>query len=207
MRNAGLRGVGRRPAELLEGHFLTGHRLHDVGTGDEHVRRPLDHEHEVGHRRRIDGPSRARTHDQAELRDHSRALDVPPEDLGVAGERDHALLDPSAPGVVDPDQGAAELRGEIHDLADLLGEDLAQGTSENREVLREGKHFPAEDRSVSGDNGIPVGTALEHSEARLAMSDVAVELEERTRIEQFLHPLAREQLSLLALARNRLFAA
>jgi hypothetical protein len=39
------------------------------------------------------------------------------------------------------------------------------------------------------------------------MTDVAVELDERARVEQLLGTLAREQLPLLALLRDRLFTA
>ena len=58
--DAGLRGVAHRPAELLQRDVLAGHRLHDVGAGDEHVRRLADHEDEVGHRRRVHGAAGAR---------------------------------------------------------------------------------------------------------------------------------------------------
>src|SRR5437667_7998052 len=119
-------------------------------------------------------------------------MDVSPEDLGVTGERDHALLNSSASGIVDPDQRAAELQSEIHHLADLLGEDLAQGAAEDGEVLREDKDLPAEDRSVAGDHGVPVRPPLQHPEARLTMSDIAVELEEGAWIEQSFHPFARQ---------------
>ncbi len=60
-------------------------------------------EDEVGHRRRVDRAAGARAHDQADLRDHAGAADVAEEDVAVGAERDHALLDPRAAGVVDPD--------------------------------------------------------------------------------------------------------
>ena len=83
----------------------------------------------------------ARAHDEADLRHDARRLDVPPEDLGVAGERHDTLLDARAPGVVDADHRTAELHGEIHHLADLLGEDLREAAAEDREVLEKTKTF------------------------------------------------------------------
>ena len=109
VRDARLRGVRRRAAELLERDLLAGHGLHDVGAGDEHVRRALGHQHEVGDRRRVDGAAGARPHHERELRHDPGGLDVAPEDLGVAGERDDALLDPRPARVVDPDHRAAVL--------------------------------------------------------------------------------------------------
>ena len=82
--DAGLGRMRRRAPELLERHVLAGHGLHDVGPGDEHVRRLLDHEHEVGDRRRVHGPAGARPHHERDLRDDTRSLDVAPEDLRVA---------------------------------------------------------------------------------------------------------------------------
>ena len=49
--------------------LLARHRLDDVGAGDEHVRRALDHEDEVGDRGRVHGAAGARPHDEADLRD------------------------------------------------------------------------------------------------------------------------------------------
>ena len=72
--------------------------------------RLLDHEDEVGHGRRVDGAAGGRAHDEADLRDDAGRLDVAPEDLRVAAERDDALLDPRAARVVDPDQRAAVLQ-------------------------------------------------------------------------------------------------
>ena len=207
LRDAGLRRMRRRSAELLEAHLLAGHRLHHVGTGDEHVRRPLDHEHEVGHRRRVDRAARRRPHDEADLRDDAGGLDVPPEDLRVAGERDDSLLDPRAARVVDADQRAAELRREVHHLADLLGERLRQAAAEDREVLREDEDLAAEDRPVAGDDRVPVRPPIHHPEERIPVAHVAVELDERARIEQLLRALAGEQLALLTLPRDRLLAA
>ena len=149
MRDAGLLGVRGRAAELLLRHLLARHRLHDVGAGDEHVRAALRHQDEVGDRRRVDGSAGARPEHERELRHDPGGLDVPPEDLRVAGERDDALLDPRSARVVDPDHRAAVLDGEIHHLADLLREDLGERAAEDGEVLAEDEDLAAEDRRRS----------------------------------------------------------
>ena len=155
---------------------------------------------EVGDRGRVDGASGARPHDERDLRDDARRLHVAPEDLRVARERHDTLLDPRTARVVDPDDRAAVLHGEIHDLADLLGEDLRQRPAEHGEVLREDEHLAAEDRPVAGDDGVAPRPVLAHVELDLAVTDEAVELDERARIEELLEPLAREELPALALA-------
>src|SRR5207302_2848149 len=98
----------------------------------------------------------------------------------VARERDDAFLDPSAAGVVDPDHGAAVLGRHVHDLADLLGEHLAQRAAEDGEVLAQDEDAAAEDSSVARDDRAAVRAPLEHPEVRLAVTHVAVELDERS---------------------------
>ena len=69
--HAALGGVRDGPAKLLGGHFLVRHRLDHLGARDKHVGAVFDHEDEVGHRWRVDRPAGARTHDQADLRNHA----------------------------------------------------------------------------------------------------------------------------------------
>ena len=203
MGDTGLRRMSAGAAELLEGDVLAGHGLHDVGPGDEHVRRPLGHQHEVGHRRRVHRAAGAGTEDERELWDHAGCLDVAPEDLGVSSERDNAFLDSRATRVVDPDHRAPDLDGHVHDLADLLGEHLRERAAEDREVLGEHADGAAEDRSVAGDDGVAERPVLAHPEFDLAVLDEPVELDERARVEQQLDPLAGEELAVLTLPRDR----
>ena len=194
-------------AELLERDLLARDRLHDVGAGDEHVRARLRHQHEVGDRGRVDGAAGGRAEHERELRDHARGLDVAPEDLRVAGERDDALLDPRPARVVDPDHRAPVLQGHVHHLADLLGEDLGQRAAEDGEVLREDEDLAAEDLAVAGHDRVAVRPVRHRVEVGVAVADVAVELDERARVEQLLDPLAGEQLPPLPLPCDRLLVA
>ena len=195
--------VGHRAAELLEGRLLAGDGLDHVGARDEHVRGLLHHEDEVGHRRRVDGAARAGAHDHADLRDHAGALDVADEHVAVGAERDDALLDPRAAGVVDADHGAADLGREVHDLAHLLRHHLAQRAAEDGEVLAEDAHRPAVDRAVAGDHRVAPGPLLLHVELVGPVADEGVELPERARVEQLLDPLAGGQLALRVLLLDR----
>ena len=69
--------------ELLEAHLFAGHRLHDVGAGDEHVRRLAHHEDEVGHRRPVHRATGTRAQDDADLRDDTRRLHIAVEDAAI----------------------------------------------------------------------------------------------------------------------------
>src|SRR4029077_21114987 len=110
--------------ELVEGHLLAGRYPHHLRPGDEHVAEVLDHEDEVGDRRRVNRAAGGGTGDHGELWHDPRGLNVPVKDIGIAGQADDTLLDAGAAGVVDPDAGPAGAHRQIHDLADFLGEDL-----------------------------------------------------------------------------------
>ena len=108
-----LGGVRVGPAERLHRHLFPGHGLHDVGAGDEHLAGALGHDHEVGDRGRVDGPAGARTEHEGDLRDDARQEHVPEEDLAVAAEAHHALLDPGAARVVQADDRHARPCGAV----------------------------------------------------------------------------------------------
>ena len=163
----------------------------------------LDHEDEVGHRRRVDGAAGARAHDHADLRDHSGALDVADEDVAVGAERDDALLDPGAAGVVEADHRRADLGGEVHHLDHLLGHHLAERAAEDGEVLAEDEDGAAVDLAVAGDHGVAPGPVLVHLEVGGAVTDEGVELLEGARVEQLLDPLAGGHLALGVLLLDR----
>jgi hypothetical protein len=191
--------VRHRAAERLEVHLLARDRLDDVGARDEHVRRLLHHEDEVGDRGGVDRAARARAHDQADLRDHARALDVAHEDVAVGAERDDALLDAGAARVVDADHGAADLGRQVHDLAHLLAHDLAERAAEDREVLAEDADAAAVDRAVAGDDRVAPGPVLLHVELVRAVAHERVDLLERAGVQQLLDALARRVLAALVL--------
>ena len=113
-------------AELLEFDVLACDALDDLRAGDEHVRGLVDHHDEVGDRGGVHRAAGAWAEDQRDLRDDARGLHIASEDLAVLRERDHAFLDACAARVVEPDDRATGLHGEVHDLDDLLAEDFAE---------------------------------------------------------------------------------
>ena len=194
-------------AELLVGHVLVGDGLHHVRPGHEHVGRVLHHEDEVGHGRRIDGAAGARPHDQRHLRHHAGGQHIALEHVGIAGQRGDPFLDAGAAGVVDADDGRADLHGLVHDLADLLGMGLAERAAEDREVLAEDEHQPAVDGAMAGDHAVAGDALLAHAEIGRAMLDEHVPLFEGVGIEQELEALARAQLALGVLGLDPALAA
>ena len=195
MRDPAPAGVHRRAAQRLGVHDLVRHGAHDVGAGDEHVARPLDHHGEVGHRGRVDRSARARPEDHRDLGHDARGEDVAQEDLRVAAERRDALLDPRTAGVVEPDDRCPDLHREIHDLADLLGVRLGQRAAEDREVLAVDEHQATVDGAVTRDHAVAEDALPVEPELRRAVRDERVELDERVRVQQQVQSFARRQLA------------
>nr|BFE86559.1 hypothetical protein GCM10020093_091600 [Planobispora longispora] len=111
-------------------------------------------------------------------------MHVPLEDLGVEAEGDDALLDAGPAGVVDAHHRAAGLERVVHDLDDLLAEDLAQRPAEHREVLREDRHRAAVDRAVPGHHAVAVRALALQAEARGPVPGQRVELHEAVGVQE-----------------------
>jgi hypothetical protein len=59
-------------AKLFLGNRLVSDGLDDLRASNEHVARVLNHKDEIGERRRVNGTTSARTHDQGDLRNDAR---------------------------------------------------------------------------------------------------------------------------------------
>ena len=114
--HSGLGGVCLGTSKLLLGDLLLGNSLDHIRASDKHVRGVLDHEGEISDGRRVHGATGTGAHDNRELWDHPRGVHIALEDLCVAGERLHTLLDTGASRIVEPDHGGSHEHGLVHDL-------------------------------------------------------------------------------------------
>ena len=194
------RVVRHGAAQRFLGDVFMGDGLDDVGTGDEHVAGVVHHEDEIGDGGRVDRAARARAHDGGDLRHHAAGQRVAQEDVGVAGERDHAFLDARAAGIVEADHGRAGLQREVHDLADLLRVGFGERAAEDGEILREDVDQAAVDAAVAGDEAVAGDDLLLHAEIAAAVRDQLVEFLEGALVEQQFDALARGELAFLVLA-------
>eukprot|EP00966_Prymnesium_polylepis_P028376 656799-Prymnesium_polylepis.1 len=113
-----------------------------------------------------------------------------------------AHLDARASGVVEADDGRADLECLIHDFADLFGVRLAQRAAEHREVLREDEDAPPVDLAVARHDTVSRRLIVLHTEVDAAVGLEHVVLAECPWVKQQLQPLARRQLSLAVLRFN-----
>ncbi len=188
-------GMNLRAAQTLEVDLLVRHRLHHLRPSHEHVGGPVDHIDEVGDRRRVDGATRTRSQNRADLGHDTRGLSVSPEDLRVPAQRRHPFLNPRAARVVEPDNRAPSLHRQVHHLADLLRVRFGQRTAEHGEVLRKHAHVAAVDPAVPGDD--PIAQELLVGQPKLvgAMRHEAVELPEGSFVQQQIESFAGRELA------------
>ena len=95
-----------------------------------------------------------------------------------------------------PTTGQPVFMREVHDLADLLAEDLAERPAEDGEVLAEDADLAAVHGAVAGDDAVAVRAAVLHVEVVGAVSGQGVDLDERTLVEQRRDAFARRHLAL-----------
>ena len=122
-------------AKVFHAHHLVGDGLHHLGTGDEHIAGVLGHHDEVSEGGRIDRTAGAGTEDGGDLRNDTAGEDVALENLSVAGEAVHPLLDTGTARVVETDDRCAHLHGLVEHLANLVGDGFGKRTAGNGEVL------------------------------------------------------------------------
>ena len=207
MRHAAGGVVRRRAAQRFFGDVLMRHGLDDVGAGDEHVAGLVHHENEIGERGRIHRAARARAHDGGDLRDHAARKRIAQEDIGVAGERQHAFLDARAARIVQADDGRAGLERQVHDLDDLLRVGFRERTAEDREILREDIGRAAVDQAVAGDEAVAVDDLFLHAEVVATVADQLVGFLEGAFIEQQVDAFARGEFAFGVLAGAALVSA
>ncbi len=197
-------GVGA--AEGVGGDLLAGHLLDDLRPGDEHLGLArLDDE--VGEGGRVGGAAGAGAADERDLRHGAGEHDVGVEDAAVAGQRVDALLNAGAAGVVDEDERAAALEGQLHHVGDLEGVDLAGGAAEDGEVLAGEVDEPAVDGGGAGDDAVGGDLLAGQAEVDLAVLGEQADLLEAARIDEGVDALAGGELALLLLLGQALGAA
>ena len=75
-----------RPAETFFRYVFMSDRLYHIRAGNEHVTRPIDHEHEVSECGRINRSPCARSHYCGNLRDDPAREGVTEEDVGISSQ-------------------------------------------------------------------------------------------------------------------------
>ncbi len=197
--HARLRAVGGCTAEVFETDHFVGDRLDDLGTGDEHVGRLVDHDDEIRDGRRVHGTACTRPHDDRNLRDDAGSSDVAEENLGVGTEGRHAFLDASAAGIVHANDGTTGLQRHVEHLADLEAVHLTQGAAVDGEILSESKHFSPVDGAMTGDHAVAGNDVLVHVKIPTAVFNQRIDLLETAVVKEEFKSLSSRHLAAVVL--------
>ncbi len=184
MGDAAFGGVGQGAAQLLMGNLLARHRFDNVGASDIHLAGAPHHEGEIGDGRGVYGSSSGGPHDDGDLRDDARGQGVSLEDLAVSRQAVYPFLNAGATGIVETYCRGTVFHGQVHDLADLLGNCLRQGAAHDGEILGEDKDRSTAYSSVTGYNGIAGVPTLCQTEIRSPVQDKGVQLFEGARVQK-----------------------
>ena len=155
----------------------------------------FDHHVEVGDGRTINRTTGARSHDAADLRNHTARERVAQKDIGVTTETDYTLLNARAARIVESDNRRANLHRQIHYLANLFRVSFRKGAAKNSEVLSKDKDVATIDQAMTGDHAVARIDLLVETEVFRAMHDELIELFKRAFVQQELNPFARSHLS------------
>ena len=188
-------GVGCRAAQVFVGHLFAGDGFDHVGAGDVHLAGAPDHEDEISDGRGIHRAAGRRADDHRYLGDDPRIHGVAQEDIAVGGQAGHALLYPSAAGVVQPDHGAAGFHREVQYLADFLAHGLGKGAAHHGEILGEGEDLAALHLPVAGDHGVAQNLAVGQAEVGGPVGDEGVKFLECPFVHEQVQALAGGELS------------
>ena len=205
--HTGLGVVGHGAADLLAGHVLSRHRLDDCGARDVHDAHFVDHKNEVCQRGAVHRPSGAGTGNDGNLGHHAGRQHVTEEDVAVSRQGVHGLLDASAAGIVDADDGSSVLHRQVHDLADFSSVHLPQRSPHDGEILAVDVHDTAVDGAVARHHAVSGENGLLQSEVRAAVLHEFVDLRKASLVQQFFNALPGRELALLMLLGNGLFSA
>ena len=169
-----------RPSQIFFADFFLCHALHHIGTGDKHITGIFHHQDKIGQCRRIDRPTRTRTHDGTDLRDDTGSQRITQEYLRITGQRTDSLLNTGSSRIVQPDDGCSHLHSHIHHFTNLPGIRFGQCTAKNGEVLSKNIHKPFADHTISGYNSITGYFLFLHTEIRTTMGHQFIEFNKRS---------------------------
>src|SRR5258705_4240868 len=170
------------------------HGLDHVRSGNEHIRRVLDHDVEVSDRRTVDCTAGAWAHDATNLRHDSARQGVAQENVGVTSQTHHAFLNARAARIVQADNRNADLHRQVKNFADFFCVGFREGTTEDSEILGKHNHAPPVYQTIAGNHTITGIELLVETEVLRTMHHEFAKLFKAVLVQQEVDPLARGHL-------------
>jgi len=147
-------GVGDGSAQCFVVHDFIGNRFDHFRSGDVHVPHALGHDDKVLQGGRVNAAAGAGSHNNADLRHHTRSLNVAVEYLAIGIQAVDAFLDARAAAVIDANHGHAGVHRQVHHTGNLLTSDFAKRAAHYGEILRVNADFSAVDGAKASDKTV-----------------------------------------------------
>mmetsp|Transcript_17924 Transcript_17924/g.42296 ORF Transcript_17924/g.42296 Transcript_17924/m.42296 type:complete len:263 (+) Transcript_17924:1307-2095(+) len=140
--------------QLFLGHGFVGDCFDHFRSRDKHVTSVFDHEDKICHGRTVHGTAGTRPHNDRNLRNHPRRVDIELKHVGIATQTVHTFLNASSTRVVETNHGRSHSHGHVHDLDHFLSVRFRERSSQDGEILRKGIDGTAVDLAVPGDDAV-----------------------------------------------------
>ena len=176
----GLCHVHAYSTEFFFCHFFLCHASHHIRSCNKHIAGVFHHQNKIGQCRRINGTTGTRSHDRANLWNHSGCHRIAQEYLGISGQRTYSFLNSCASRVIQSDDRRSHLHSHVHHLANLLCMRFRKSSSKHGEILCEYINQALANHTISRHNAVSGKFLLFHTEIGTPMSYQLIQFDKRT---------------------------
>ena len=176
-------------AQVFKRDLFSGYGLYDFRPGDKHIAAVFNHEHIIGHGRRVNSAAGRRPHDGRNLGDHAGSQRIAIKNIAVSAKGIHPFLNTRATGIVHAHKRYAGFESQVHDLGYFLGVHFTQTPGPRGKVLGKCKNRTAIHQAVTGDHTVRRDCDIRHIEIAATMLHKHVNFAKSPLIEQTIHPI------------------
>ena len=176
----GLCHVHAYSAKLFFSDFFLCHASHHIRSCNKHIAGVFHHQNKIGQCRRINSTTGTRSHDRANLWNHSGCHRIAQEYLGISGQRTYSFLNSRASRVIQSDDRRSHLHSHVHHLADLLCMRFRKSSSKHGEILCEYINQALANHTISRHHPVSGKFLLFHTEIGTPMGYQLIQFDKRT---------------------------
>ena len=180
MSYTGLCHVHAYSTEFFFCHFFLCHASHHIRSCNKHITGVFHHQNKIGQCRRINRTTGTRSHDRANLWNHSGCHRIAQEYLGISGQRTYSFLNSCTSRVIQSDDGCSHLHGHVHHFTNFLSMRFRKSSSKYGEILCEYINQALANHTISRHNPVSGKFLLFHTEIGTPMGYQLIQFDKRT---------------------------
>lgn len=164
-------------------YILISYCFNNIRASNKHIASILNHEYEVSQCWRINCTACTGAHDEWNLRDHTRWVNISLENVSITSKWLDTLLNTSTTRVVETNKWSTNKRSFVHNLANLLCICCRETTTEYCKVLWESKYDFTINLALTSNDTITIKLLFIHIKIGASMRFQLVILNESANIE------------------------